>query len=264
MHCLKTLSFAIGLLTANMAAAQTVQFEFTAQLESGFGANFGESLSGVITVDYGTPPDSVSALNPCGQQATWSSGLFSVDVITSGGITAGTTFDGGLISARTLDQPCRPSASYRIENFSGNGLQGKIVQFNHADSRAAGDGIADWSEFDPADDPNTANESSIVFISLSDFEAGIFGSGFYRVDSIRPIVTNIFVDGIDTGIADFEFEGTLVSAQIQHFAETAKNHGQFVSSIAKLANQLTKADLLTKAERNLLVDIAAKSSIGKK
>ena len=76
-------------------------------------------------------------------------------------------------------------------------------------------------------------------------------------------MTNIVIDGVDTEIADFDYNGTLVSELIQDAADNAKNHAKFVSEIAKLTKSLNKAGLLTKEERQLILNIAAQSSIGK-
>lgn len=263
------LSLMLGLMVANSASAQTVQFEFTAQREFGFGDEIGESLSGILTIDYGAQPDIIfPAPQFCGEEATWNTGQFTVDIITDSGYSSGTTNDGGSLTATSIDHPCRTATSsnslHAIENVSMENGGIRVTRFETVDRREPGDGVADWFDFDPTGDFSAQDEFSIVFVTSQNFQTGEFSSWFFRVDSLRPIVTNIVIDGADTGIADFEHDGSLVSEQIQQFAETAKNHGKFVSSIAKFTNNLRKAGLISKAERNLLVSIAAASSIGKK
>ena len=46
-------------------------------------------------------------------------------------------------------------------------------------------------------------------------------------------------------------------------AANAKNHGDYVSSVAQLTNALTKAGLLTDSEKTVIMNYAAQSSIGK-
>ena len=252
----------------NAAYSQTGQFEFTAQREFGFGPDFGESLSGVLTIDYGAQADQVSTSpQTCGEEAFWFSGLFAVDVVTESGYVSGTTVDSGNLTAASFDHLCQtPTSSdsvHFIENiFDDNGAV-KITRFENFDQRAAGDGVADWLEFDPAGDISSDSEFSIVVLSSQNFQTGEFSTWFYRVDSFRAIVTNIVIDGVDTEIADFDYNGTLVSELIQDAADNAKNHAKFVSEIAKLTKSLNKAGLLTKEERQLILNIAAQSSIGK-
>ncbi len=80
---------------------------------------------------------------------------------------------------------------------------------------------------------------------------------------VRSFGLTIIIDGIDTGINDFQYQGKLVS---QHLADcaAAKNHGDYVSRVAKLTNALKKAGLLTGNQKGIIMDAAAKSSYGKK
>ncbi len=81
---------------------------------------------------------------------------------------------------------------------------------------------------------------------------------------MTPVSTNIFIDGKDTGIKDFSYQSQLVSAILAGYAASAKNHGDYVSSVEKLVEKLLKAKLLTKAQAETLKQAAAKSSIGQK
>jgi hypothetical protein len=77
-------------------------------------------------------------------------------------------------------------------------------------------------------------------------------------------VSNIVIDGTDTGIKDFNYQGQSVAAILADYAASAKNHGDYVENVEKLAGKLVKAKLLTKAQAKTLTQAAEKSSIGKK
>ncbi len=85
----------------------------------------------------------------------------------------------------------------------------------------------------------------------------------FLLDSFDPKPLNIVIDGFDTGLADFTFEGQSVAAIISGYASSATNHGGFVSAVNKLAAKLRKAGLITKDQANLLGNKAASSTIGK-
>jgi hypothetical protein len=76
-----------------------------------------------------------------------------------------------------------------------------------------------------------------------------------------PLPTTIMVGGVDTGIIDALYEDQLISEQIRQCEGEAKNHGQFVSCVAHLANELTREGLITKEDRTLLQRCAARARI---
>lgn len=107
-----------------------------------------------------------------------------------------------------------------------------------------------------------------VFLSLNQtFYDALGGSitydSIYSV-TLTPVVTSILIDGVDTGITDFEYQGQALSVILANYAATAKNHGDYVSQVEKLAARLVKAKLLTKAQAKNLTKAADKSDIGKK
>ena len=77
------------------------------------------------------------------------------------------------------------------------------------------------------------------------------------IDSdLRPTVV---IGDIDTGIANELFpDGCTIQDLVNHAALNARNHGQFVSAIAHLANTLRKEGVLTNAESSALKKAAAK------
>ena len=58
-------------------------------------------------------------------------------------------------------------------------------------------------------------------------------------------------------------EGCSIQDLVHHCEDTAKNHGQYVSCITKLANDLYDAGVITKSQRQEMKTGAAKSNIGK-
>jgi hypothetical protein len=91
------------------------------------------------------------------------------------------------------------------------------------------------------------------------------GTTPFFIDDLKIVVipTILLIDGVETGIDDFDFNGDSLSFLINKFAFDAKNHGQFVSKVAKLANDLKKAGLITGAQKGYLTKIAAQSSLPK-
>lgn len=249
---------------------QIQQFEFTAFYAYGGGTNpehFGDTLTGVITVDYSTPPDHITdQAKYCGEEARWNGGNFTVDVMTDRGYAAGSLFDGGRIEVVSRDQPCRTSSTWHslhsISNIFVDSDLVKFTQFYTVDNRERGDGIADWFDFDPTGITYGGDEFSIVYLNDRDRTTGLWRYSYYRVDSFKPLITNILIDEVDTGIEDFKYEGTLVSELIQTAADSAKNHGKFVSSVARLTNELKKAGLITDEEKFILMETAAESTLG--
>jgi hypothetical protein len=76
-----------------------------------------------------------------------------------------------------------------------------------------------------------------------------------------PPPTTIVIGDVDTGIIDTMFEDQLISAQIEQCAIGARNHGQFVSCVVHLANELKREGIITKEEMKTMKTCAARSRI---
>jgi len=74
-------------------------------------------------------------------------------------------------------------------------------------------------------------------------------------------IFEIVIDGCDTGVIDQEFDGKTISGEISECAKGARNHGQFVSCVAKLTNNLMKAGLITGKEKGAIQSCAAQADI---
>jgi len=71
----------------------------------------------------------------------------------------------------------------------------------------------------------------------------------------------VVIDGCDTGVTDQEFDGTTISGEIAECAASAGNHGEFVSCVAKLTNDLKKDGVITGKEKGAIQSCAAQADI---
>jgi len=72
----------------------------------------------------------------------------------------------------------------------------------------------------------------------------------------------VVVGGCDSGVPNFLFTtGCTLSDRIAHLAAAAKNHGDFVSAVADLLNQLKKDGLITGAQKGSLQSCSANANL---
>jgi hypothetical protein len=113
-----------------------------------------------------------------------------------------------------------------------------------------------------ADAPVASNPASdhdgVVLFVMSDFD----GDGYAddadscATGDARPTV---ILGDCDSGVANLAFEGGCTLAdQINAMHASARNHGQFVSSVGKLLNDLMKSGAITGAEKGALESCAAR------
>lgn len=109
----------------------------------------------------------------------------------------------------------------------------------------------------------TRGESlAIAFTSDIDGDGVLDGIDQYPDSDTSPTV---IIDGIDTGVANpVNEQGYTISDMISECAVDVKNHGEFVSSVAHLLEQLVADGVITNAEAEAIQSAAARSSIGKK
>jgi hypothetical protein len=78
----------------------------------------------------------------------------------------------------------------------------------------------------------------------------------------RDVGENVTLEGCDTGVPSMLFpDGTTLSDLIYELAAKAKNHGQFVSGVARLKNRLRKEAILTPVQAAAIQECAARSSL---
>jgi len=72
----------------------------------------------------------------------------------------------------------------------------------------------------------------------------------------------VIIGGCNSGVPNTLFStGCTISDQIAHIAATSKSHGSFVSSVAKLLNQLQTQGVLTKAQKDAIQSCAGSAKI---
>jgi len=78
----------------------------------------------------------------------------------------------------------------------------------------------------------------------------------------RDVGGNILIEGCDTGVPNVVFpDGSTISDLIYEIAGGAKNHGQFVSGVAKLKNDLRKSGVLSNAQAQAVQGCAARARL---
>jgi hypothetical protein len=81
-------------------------------------------------------------------------------------------------------------------------------------------------------------------------------------DSTSDTSATVVIDGGDTGVPNTMFgSGCTIADLIQGIGASARNHGQFVSGVAHLANELKKAGIITGNQKGSLQKGAAKANI---
>lgn len=119
------------------------------------------------------------------------------------------------------------------------------MNFVHANADAA-------VKSNPASD-----HDGVVLFVMSDFDADGYADDVDNcaTGDARPTV---ILDGCDSGAPNLAFEGGCTLAdQINALHASARNHGQFVSSVGKLLNDLMKNGQLTGAEKGAIESCAA-------
>jgi hypothetical protein len=72
---------------------------------------------------------------------------------------------------------------------------------------------------------------------------------------------NIVIGAFDTGILDREWEDRYISAWIEEYAQSARNHWDFVKDVFLLTKKLKKEGLITKEEKHIIRRYAHKANI---
>jgi hypothetical protein len=96
---------------------------------------------------------------------------------------------------------------------------------------------------------------------------GLYGYGATHSVVFKDITATgclgmVVIDGCNTGVVDQVLaDGTTISGRIAECAAAASNHGEFVSCVSRLTNELKKAGYLTGKEKGKIVSCAAKADI---
>ena len=247
---------------ATQAKAQLVTYQFTGTLLPEYSsAEFGSTISGSLTLDVGATPDFVFDFTPyfgSGQLGEWRNDGFSINGMTDTGFAAGTAL-GWTNYFGNQDVPTSSFTYTVISAYSYDGSHARGIQVYSVDNQTVGDGLANVpNPWDPL-----ADEYQRVLVWDYDYTTNNYETAEFTLDTFTLKPTTIIIDGRDTGIDDFVYDGKLVSKHLDEFAADAKNHGGYVSCVAKLTNELKKAGLLTDSRKDVIMSCAAKSNIGK-
>lgn len=78
----------------------------------------------------------------------------------------------------------------------------------------------------------------------------------------RDLGGNVVIDGCDTGVPSGFFpNGATISDLVYDIADAAGNHGQFVSGVASLKNELRKSGVLTATQAQAIQSCAAQADL---
>jgi hypothetical protein len=76
------------------------------------------------------------------------------------------------------------------------------------------------------------------------------------------LAPTVVIGGCNSGVPNTLFtSGCTISDLIAHIAATSKNHGKFLSGVAKLGDALVAAGIITPAQKDAMQSCAAASSI---
>jgi len=248
-----------SMLLAN-AQAQVVTYNYTGTKTSG-DAFFGATVTIAVTLDLSAAPSSPS--NAPDERSEWRREPnitpnyvpnIKINAVTTNfnAGTDSTTLENSTVLQQSIGAPGLPLAW----NLSWLG-------FNQLDTSDVKQIAINLSI--PAGNSPNLNKIADPIQGLSGASLSLFDAthqAYYTITG--PAVTNIIIDGKDTGIKDFSYKGQAVSAILASYASSAKNHDDYVDKVEELAEKLVKAKLLTKAQAKTLTQAAEKSSIGKK
>ncbi|MDO8273575.1 MAG: hypothetical protein Q7U82_16900, partial [Gammaproteobacteria bacterium] len=115
-----------------------------------------------------------------------------------------------------------------------------------------GDGVSDGDEVAQGSDP-------AVFTVFDSDDDGITDNNDACVNSI--LSATVSINDVDSGVANTT---NVMGCNIADLLDSAcsgefKNHGQFVSCVARAATELRKAGIITNKERSAIVKAAEKS-----
>ena len=132
------------------------------------------------------------------------------------------------------------------------------TQLGRGNADAPGSFVSDGSNSLRASD----HDPSVLFIQS---EADSDGDGLVDDEDACPnsdLSPTVVIDGCDSGVANILFaDGCTISDLVQQCAAGASNHGQFVSCVSHLANDLKKDGIISGNEKGKLTSCAAKSDI---
>ncbi len=240
-----------ALFSGRTLNAQTVTYHFTGtSLSSSEGV--GTTIAGSLTLDVAAVPEGSSG-SPDGHFAVWRNGNFKANAITDTGFTTGSDL-GGTTTFQVYDVTAWPLDAVDMDVFSDDGVRQRSIRI-YSGSANPGDGLVEVpNPWDPL-----AYETQFIYVSEYDRSTELFTFGLFTIDTFEMVIPNIIVNGVDTGIQDFQYGGKSITQTLADFAAKAKNHGAYVSSVSRFTTTLVRAGLLTCEQRSLILSIAVKA-----
>ncbi|PQP35457.1 calcium-binding protein [Desulfobacteraceae bacterium SEEP-SAG9] len=215
---------------------------------AGFSDDFDDSTTnGTITDRVDQVVTVIDLPDPNGVRITASGGVTPASVSACGGSAIITLNDGYVISITC--------GSVEIEVISGP----VEISFVADDGTTATTTLNTSNSliFDPVTFTITASpDNTVDCVVLVDGKEFTIEPG----ESVE-IDSTIVIDGCDSGVLDSDYEGQSISEWIDECAADAKNHGKFVSCVAKLTNKLKKAGIITGKKKGAIQSCAAQADI---
>ena len=113
-----------------------------------------------------------------------------------------------------------------------------------------------------------SNDDAIAATSIQIIVGDPDDDGDLIPNSVDPcpesdLSPTVIIDGTDTGVVngDFDSNGCTLADLINDCASSAKNHGQYVSCVAKLTQGLVKDGTISKQDRKAILNAAAQSDL---
>ena len=186
------------------------------------------------------------APNPGGVLITASCGTEPAIISVCGGSATFTLNDGNEVLVTC--------GSVTIENISGPAVDITFIATDGSQaitSVVSGDSLT----FEPTTFTITAPETNKAPTVVS-----VDGEVF-TIEPGESWDHHVIIRGCDSGVVNEAYEGQYISQWIDDCASNAKNHGKFVSCVAKLTNKLKKTGLITGAEKGAIQSCAAHADI---
>ncbi len=253
-NVLKFFVLAVIFVLAAPANAQLTKYRFTGTATGSSNPALGTTVSGIVTIDSGTP-----LVDYDGTGLLVRFGETSISFETSTGISGLTSEADGENFSGDWDRPEDgyqftdyqtiqlvtfvsndfPSAPASDEPNQLSLFQFFVGYFERQQNNSAP--LTNWNPFE-AD----TREIRVTFFNVApNIERA---SATYELDTLELIPNTIIVNGVDTGIKDFEFQGQQVSALLDKIAADAISYGMYDSTLARTFRRLQQLNIISESQ----------------
>ena len=113
----------------------------------------------------------------------------------------------------------------------------------------------------------SAADLGVAGVPIDELRVNLVSAGWdseFYYDNLNVTLPSIIIAGCDTGVQDRPAgQGLSIQQLIDQCAVGANNHGDFVSRVAQLTNNLKNSGVIAAGEKGPIQSCAAQSSIGK-